>query len=198
MALSQNDTIQRDAVQTAEQCSVPECQQSSTAAPSLGRMCLKHFIKASYRTLEELNRSTHTWSVGGAAWDSARRFVQECVQIATSFTQQKIQVSNLERAQLVDITIWAAELGHRLRRSPRNPLAITIRLISEMPGQMWEEETYTLDLSRHGARTKCQHVVKNDDVLRVVRLDTAEQLNARIVWQRQKTPGTQEIGIEFL
>jgi hypothetical protein len=161
-------------------------------------MCLAHFISTSYRKLEELNRSTHTWAVGGPAWDSARKFVKQCVQIGSSFSQEKHKLTNLERAQLVDITIWASELGQRLRRTPRNPFAVTIRLRSEKPGNSWEEETFTLDISRHGARAKCQHLVKTDDVLKVHRLDSGEQAVARVVWQRQTTPHTHEIGIEFI
>ena len=161
-------------------------------------MCLTHFIKTCYRELDELNRSTHTWSVGGPAWESARIFFQDCVQIAASFSQQKSNLSNIERAQLVDISIWASELGQRLRRGPRNPLAIAIRLSSEMPGHRWQEETYTLDINRHGARANCQHAVKKDDILTVQRLDTGEQMDARVVWQRQTRYYTHEFGMEFL
>jgi hypothetical protein len=89
-------------------------------------------------------------------------------------------------------------LGQRLRRTPRNPFAVTIRLRSEKPGNFWEEETFTLDISRHGARTKCQHLVKTDDVLKVHRLDSGEQTVARVVWQRQTKSHTHEIGIEFI
>jgi hypothetical protein len=195
---SQNKDVHSEIEETLRQCSVPGCDQNSGMPPNLRRLCLAHFIITCYRKLEEQSRSTQTWSVGGTAWESARSFVQECVQVATSFSQQEAKLSNLERAQLLDIESWAAELGQQLRRSPRSPVAITIRLISERPGSSWEEETYMLDFNRHGARTKCQHVVKKDAVLKVIRLDSLEQLEARVVWQRETTPGTQEIGIEFL
>jgi hypothetical protein len=161
-------------------------------------MCHKHFVTTCYGKLEELSQSTHAWSVGGTAWEFARNFIQECVQTANSFSQKSPGLSNLERARLVDIAIWASELGRRLRRSPRSPSVIAIRLISERPGHCWEEETYTLDISRHGARTKCQHIVKNDDTLKVIRLDTGEQVESRVVWQRPIKSGAQEVGIEFL
>jgi hypothetical protein len=194
---SQNKDVRSDIEETLQECAVPGCEQTSGTAPNLRRMCLTHFIITCYGKLEELNRNTHTWSVGGTAWESARSFVQECGQIATSFSQQKATLSNLERAKLADIASWAAELGQQLRRSPRSPLAIAIRLISERPGYSWEEETYLLDVNRHGARTKCRHVIKKDDILKIIRLDSGEQVEARVVWQRETTPGAQEIGIEF-
>jgi hypothetical protein len=77
-------------------------------------------------------------------------------------------------------------------------MAISIRLISERPGRHWEEETQTLDMSHHGARLTCQHAVESADILKVVRIDTGKQMEARVVWQRRIAPGTQEIGIEFI
>jgi hypothetical protein len=185
-------------MELTSQCSIQGCNQPAVIDVGARRVCVAHFVANSYEKLEKLSHSTHTWSVGGEAWESARNFVRECVQSATSFSQKNTAISNLERARLVDIATWATELGRRLRRSPRNTLANTIRLISERPGHCWEEETYTLDISLHGARTKCRHTVKREDILKVLHLDTLEQVEARVVWQRSTTSGAQEIGIEFL
>ena len=92
-------------METEQRCPVPGCDQSSGPFPKLDRMCFTHFIKSCYRQLEEMNRTTHTWSVGGAAWESARLFVHECAQRAASFTREKPELSNLERAQLADISM---------------------------------------------------------------------------------------------
>ncbi|MBZ5661326.1 MAG: PilZ domain-containing protein [Acidobacteriia bacterium] len=77
-------------------------------------------------------------------------------------------------------------------------MTISIRLISDTPGRCWEEETHTLDMSSRGARMKCQHEVQNGGILKVVRIDTGQQMEARVVWQRRTAPETQEIGIEFI
>jgi hypothetical protein len=178
-------------------CSAHDCDQLATTTVDQQPVCLAHFVADCQEKLHKLGQSNHTWSVGGPAWESARSFVKECVQSAARLTQLESGISNLERAQLVDIALWAAELGQKLRRSPRSPVAIPIRLKSEQPGHVWEEETYTLDLSRHGARTKCENVVETDGVLEVIRLDTNEHLEARVVWRRISS-GIQEIGLEFL
>jgi hypothetical protein len=185
-------------VEIAEKCSSPACEQSSGTVPDLGRLCLAHFISTSYGKLEELSLSTHNWSVGGTEWENARDFVKECVQSATRFSEANSTLSNLERARLMDIVIWVTELGKRLRRSPRTSEVVAIRLISEKPGFSWEEEAYTLDISRHGARLKCQHKVKKDDALKFVRLDIQEQVESRVVWHRPMKCGAQEVGVEFL
>ena len=187
-------------MEIAQQCSEQKCEQCSGSgkADDLQHMCLAHFIVTCYQKLEQMARSTHTWSVGGPAWESARRFTMQCRQIATNFPKQNSDLSNLERARLTDIAIWATELGRCLRRSPRSPFAIPIRLISEMPGRSWVEETYTVDVDRHGARTRCQNAVKHGDLLKILRPDTGGEEESRVVWQRKLSSGAHEIGIEFV
>jgi PilZ domain len=185
-------------VEIANRCSTPGCDQRPCTVFELRQMCLEHFISTCYEKLEAVSKDRHVWSFEGPEWESASHSIQECAQRAGDLSQQKSEISNLERARLLDIVLWAAELAREVRRSPRSTLAITVRLISERPGRSWEEETHTLDLSRHGARMKCQHAVKNADILKVVRIDTGKQMKARVVWLRQIVPGTQEIGIEFI
>jgi hypothetical protein len=161
---------------------VPGCEQSSGTVDDLQLMCVAHFISTCYEELEEMQRS----------------FTQECSQAATNFIDQKRDLSNLERARLTDIALWATELGRQLRRSPRTPLSIAIRLVSDTPGRCWEENTVTLDVNRHGARTICRNVANKGDILQIFRLDTGEQVESRVVWQRQTAPGAQEVGLETI
>jgi hypothetical protein len=161
-------------------------------------MCLEHFITACYEKLEALSKNRHLWSVNGTTPASTSHTIQECAERAGALSQQLPEISNLGRARLLDIALWAAELGRQVRRSPRSTFPVTIRLISERPGRYWEEETQTLDMGRYGARMKCRHATENDDILKVVRIDTGKQIEARVVWQRRTAPGTHEIGIEFI
>jgi hypothetical protein len=177
---------------------VPGCEQSSGTVDDLQLMCVAHFISTCYEELEEMQRSMRTWAFGGPDWESTRRFTQECSQAATNFIDQKRDLSNLERARLTDIALWATELGRQLRRSPRTPLSIAIRLVSDTPGRCWEENTITLDVNRHGARTICRNVANKGDILQIFRLDTGEQVESRVVWQRQTAPGAQEVGLETI
>ena len=185
-------------MEIVNRCSMQGCDQCSSTVFDLRQMCLEHFITSCYEKLDVVSKHRHIWSVDGKAWESASYIIQECTQRADDLSQRKAEISNLERARLLDIALWAAELGQQVRRCPRSTLAITIRLISERPGRCWEEKTQTLDMSRHGARAKCRHAVENADILKVVRIDTGKQMEARVVWQRRIAPETQEIGIEFI
>lgn len=182
----------------ADRCSEPRCNLPAKAVIELRRVCLTHFLEACYQRLDELSKNTRDWSYGGPAWESARRITNECAQKAADYSQLESGLSNLERARLLDITLQAAELGRRLRRSPRSAIRMSVLLISEMSGRCWCEETHTVDVSRHGTQTLCNHPVEIDDILKVLWLDTAGQVDGRVVWHRKNPSGSHEIGIEFL
>jgi hypothetical protein len=81
-------------------------------------LCISHFINTCYTRLEDLNQNPRTLLMGGTEWESARAFVQECIQAASRFSNQNPELSNLERAQLLDILFWATELAQRFQPSP--------------------------------------------------------------------------------
>ncbi len=76
------------------------------------------------------------------------------------------------------------------------PLAIPIRLISAQPCQTWEEDTHTLEVSRNGARTRFQHDINVADQVKLLRLDTGQIAEARVVWERRSNAGSHEIGLD--
>ena|SRR5579863_1880204 len=123
---------------------------------------------------------------------------RECIQAATHYSVQDPDLSNLERARLIDIALWANEIGQCLRRSPRRTLAIKIRLSSTIAETHWQEDTLTLDVNRHGARMKCKNPVDDGDTLNIVRLDNGDQAAVRVVWHRRDTTGVQQIGVEIM
>lgn len=184
--------------EAAGRCSISGCDQHSRAIFDLRQLCVEHFISMCYEKLAALSNGRHLWSADDAASESASHMIQECVERAGEVSKQKSEFSNLERARLLDISLWATELSQQVRRGPRSALTISVRLISERPGRHWEEETQTLDMSHHGARMLCQRGVETGDILKVVRIDTGKRIKARVVWQRQIQTGAHEIGIEFV
>lgn len=104
--------------------------------------------------------------------------------------------SNLERAQVLDVLLWASELHGRLRRSPRVSARVAVKLRSET--QQWEERVETQLLSRHGFQLTCGHELNVEDVLFCERLDVGWRTQVRVVWARRKETGATEAGFEFL
>ena len=107
-------------------------------------------------------------------------------------------LNNLERAQLLDILLWASDLYGRLRRGARVRACIPILVRSEDADKPWEEKTETLQLSVHGFCFLCWHELHTGDVLTCVRLDNGRRLGGRVAWTRPKDSGETEAGVEFV
>ena len=86
----------------------------------------------------------------------------------------------------------------RARRSPRKPAFVRVWLRRETGDRIWEEETQTQMLSRHGAAIECRHAVQTGEVLAVIRRDNGKRVNARVAYSKYNSNGDREIGVELL
>ncbi len=180
-----------------EQCRASGCEQPGVASLESCPFCRDHFISTCYAQLEECTRRLQDQHSRYAESESVRQFLADCARGAADLAQVTERLDNLQRAQLLDILLWAGELSRRLRRSIRRPVSVRVHLRSEKLGRTWEEDAETQMLSRHGAMLECQHPVETGDILEVVQLDTGRQAQARVVWHRRKGSGRIEIGLAF-
>ncbi len=181
----------------ANRCSVPRCEQLAAGTLENRTLCRTHFISTCYERLERCSELKDQLFLE-CTTEALQHFIHECVAQATRVAEPAHELDNLERARLLDIMLWAGELGCRLRRSPRKAAAIPLRISSEKVGNQWEELTKMCVLSRHGALVECEHKVQPGETLSVLRTDTGRQALARVVWQQRKELGQAEIGVEFL
>jgi len=179
-------------------CGVVGCDQLAITKLEGQARCRKHFIRGAYNLLDDASEKLQNASFHGPAAEPAVRRLDDCMQAATLLAIATEKAENLERAQLMDILLWAGELCRRIRRGPRRGIANAIVLRSDAPGHTWEEETQTSVLSRHGASVSCHHQVAQGDILRVRRKDMNSEAPARIAWVRHAADQTFEIGLEFL
>ena len=180
-----------------QRCSATGCQRPVAALFQGRPFCREHFIAQCYEQLEGCSPRLQERPFRAADAESLAGVISECMRQAAHLSQSAQGLDNLERAQLLDILLWAGDVGQRLRRGSRQAACVPIRLRSEKPGRPWEEETETRTLSRHGAMVVCEHDVETDENLYVTRLDTGQQTQARVVWQRRKEPARLEIGLAF-
>jgi len=181
-----------------QRCSATGCERPAAVALQKCRLCREHFIAACYEHLEGCARRLQERPFREADGEAVRQLLAECLGQAADLAQNAADLGNLERAQLLDIMLWAGEVSQRLRRSDRRAGSVPIRLRSEKPGRPWEEQSQAQILSRHGAMVECTHAVETGELLEVLRLDTGQQAQARVVWNRPKVSGRLEIGLEFV
>jgi len=178
-------------------CSVQNCEKPA-ASPESRCLCRRHLILTCYEQLDEYRRwQEERLSPDGAA-EPLRQFLLECSLRVAKLALDLKEFTNLERAQLLDILLQVTDLSRHLRQSPRIAVSIPVQLRGQESCGTWEEQTRTRVISRHGAMLECEHPVKMEETLLVVRMDTGRQAHAQVVWRWRRVGGTQEIGIEFL
>ena len=99
-------------------CSESTC--SSTAATSLDQraLCLTHFLLRCYAKLEALDPRGQKSREERVDLAAMRAFIEECSHKALEVSLHRENLTNLERARLLDILLWASELFLVLR-APR-------------------------------------------------------------------------------
>ena len=180
------------------QCAAEGCVEAAVASLDEHPVCRRHFVAEAYRHLESMAAQVQEPDFHSQHGELATRLLEQCMREVTNIACAAEFPGNLERAQLLDILLWASELYGRLRRGPRVRARIPILLRSEDAEKPWEEKTETLQLSVHGFSFLCRHELRSGDVLTCVRLDSARRAGARVVWARCKDSGETEAGVEFV
>src|SRR5215471_18091501 len=86
-----------------------------------------------------------------------------------------------------------------MRRSSRIPREIAILLVgSDMEGKMFNEETNTVLLSRHGAGIVSEYPLYAEQELVLRRLDTNKEAEIRVVGKIGTTGKLHTYGVAFL
>jgi len=181
----------------AERCTEQGCTESAIVLIGENWLCNQHFIERSYRQLEEISAEMREASLQESNAEESARRLEECMRGAADIACSPVPPSNLERARVIDVLLWASELHGRLRRSPRVAARIPILLRSEALDRPWEEKTQTLLLSRHGMNVSCRSEIRQGDALTCVRLDTGQRVEGRVVWTQRRASGEIEAGVEF-
>ncbi len=180
-----------------EPCTSPDCNRRAVAALRGRRLCLDHFLSECYEQFDRfLGWQQEPFDPDRA--NSIRGLLEETTRHAGSLLESGRDLSNLERARLIDILARGKELARHLRRSERKPVAIPVVLRSETPGRAWEEATETQIVSLHGAKLQLRRAVRYHETLVVIRPDTLQEARAQVAWRRGAANGRCDVGIEFL
>lgn len=182
-------------VKPKSQCSVLGCEQLAFASLAMYSLCRKHFFsgcRAGFEMCDDLlqNRSARKVQL---VW----QFLAECEAGVLELSQKASGLRYCEQTELVELLVRLEVTKRHLRRSARRAASVPVLLCSDSPGNLWEERTKTLQLSRYGTKLACQHTVKTEEILSLVRLDIGRETEVRVVWTKLK--GEQhEIGVEHL
>ena len=179
-------------------CAGDSCTEAAIALLDERHFCRAHFLARAYRHLESIASQIQDSHFHSEHGESAASFLEQCMRQTADMACGEELPGNLERAQVLDILLWASELHGRLRRGPRVRAKIPILVRCEDPMKPWEEKTETRLLSLHGLHLECRHEVQMGGTVTCIRLDNSRRVDAKVVWARVKASGETEAGLQFL
>lgn len=104
------DTMPRE-----RSCTLDSCKGAAVAILDEQNLCLNHFFTYCYEHLEQFDPRSRRSSDEAVDAPGKRRFVEECSRAALDLSFRCETLTNLQRARLLDIMLWAGELFLLLR-----------------------------------------------------------------------------------
>jgi hypothetical protein len=99
-------------------CSEGACHSAAVTSLDQQTLCLNHFLLRCYAKLEAVDPRGQKSREQRVDLASMRAFIEECSQKALEISLHHETLTNLERARLLDILLWASEL-FLILRAPR-------------------------------------------------------------------------------
>jgi len=178
-------------------CSSEACGEPAVADFDARHLCMEHFLVVCFQELEARNERLKSRSAD-AETESFRKFLNTSVEQVQKLSDVEQVPGAPTKSQLLEFLLRASQLSKRLRRSPRLSSTVPVWLRREDPSRTWEEETWTVTVSKHGAGLVCRHPVEAGGKVVLCRRDKGSRAQARVVYCRYDGDGRRQIGVELL
>jgi hypothetical protein len=178
-------------------CSSGACSEPAVADFDARHLCMEHFLIVCFQELEARNERLKSDSADSET-DSFKKFLSASVEQVQKLSICDRFTDSQTKSQLLEFLLRASQLSKRLRRSPRLSSTVPVWLRREDPSRTWEEETWTVTISQHGAGLVCRHPVEAGGTVVLCRRDKGSRVQARVVYCRYDGDGRRQIGVELL
>ncbi|MGA9889850.1 MAG: hypothetical protein WBQ31_20280 [Candidatus Acidiferrales bacterium] len=179
------------------ECATDFCHETAAIDFAGQRLCVEHFLPTCMLELESRSARLRELSFEPAATAAFRDFMATCAKQA----EQLVAVSRFTHAHgkngLLDFLLRVSQLSQRIRRSPRKNSTVAVWLRREDPYSTWQEETWTVSVSRHGAGLICHRPVQKGGTLVLCRKDKGSRAEATVVYTMRDAEGRKQIGVQF-
>ena len=93
-------------------CGHSGCSEPGVATFGAGTLCCEHFLVAYYKVLERLDRGMGLSARATEATEAreAKRVADECARGVLEVSLNAAELSNLQKARLLDVLLWAISL----------------------------------------------------------------------------------------
>jgi hypothetical protein len=177
-------------------CSSEACSEPAVADFDARHLCMEHFLVVCFQELEARNERLKNQP--DTETDSLKKFLSASVEQVRKLSEVDRFTDSQTKSQLLEFLLRASQLSKRLRRSPRLSSTVPVWLRREDPTRTWEEETWTVTISQHGAGLVCRHPVEAGGRLVLCRRDKGSRVQARVVYCRYDGDGRRQNGVELI
>ena len=94
-------------------CLFASCQEPAITAIGDKDLCCDHFVGRCYEVLEQIDTERTRNSSDPMQAAALKKSVNNCLQGALEVALRPITLSNLQKARLLDIMLWAGEFVHQ-------------------------------------------------------------------------------------
>jgi hypothetical protein len=99
-------------------CGLSGCSEPATVSLDSRSLCLDHLVSHCYSRLQECEQGEgfEPIAAGARIQTPAANFLEECHSKIASLLVVRAELTNIERARLLDILLWASELTEKQKR----------------------------------------------------------------------------------
>src|ERR1700751_5355459 len=94
-------------------CGRSGCSESGVATFRAEILCSEHFVVACYEVLERLDRGMALSAKSATEAREAKRVADECARGVLDVSLNAARLSNLQKARLLDVLLWAGDIPGR-------------------------------------------------------------------------------------
>ena len=91
-------------------CGRSDCSEPGVATFGAGTLCSEHFLDACYEVLGRLDRGMELSERGATEMREAKRVADECAREVLEVSLNAAELSNLQKARLLDVLLWAGDI----------------------------------------------------------------------------------------
>jgi hypothetical protein len=179
------------------ECATDFCHEIAAIDFAGQPMCIEHFLPTCMSELESRSARLRELSFEPTATAAFKDLMATCTRQAEQLVADARFAQAPAKTGLLDFLLRVSQLSQRIRRSPRTNSAVPVWLRREDPYSTWQEETWTVSLSRHGAGLICHRPVQKGGTLVLCRKDKGCRAEATVVYTMRDAEGRKQIGVQF-
>ncbi len=179
------------------ECATDFCHEIAAIDFAGQPLCVEHFLPTCMLELESRSARLRELSFEPAATAAFKDFMATCAKQAEQLAADPRFARAPAKTGLLDFLLRVSQLSQRIRRSPRKNSAVPVWLRREDPYSTWQEETWTVSVSRHGAGLICHRPVQKGGTLVLCRKDKGCRAEATVVYTMRDAEGRKQIGVQF-